>query len=137
VLVVVYTADGSALLLERRQPPGYWQSVTGALRDGESPREGALRELHEETGLTGDALVDLEASVRYPIAPAWRSRYAPGITHNVEHQFALRLPRPCAITLDPAEHAAHAWVPLERAIERVASSSNRSALERVARGVDP
>jgi dATP pyrophosphohydrolase len=135
VLVVVFTADGSVLLLERREPAGYWQSVTGALRDGETPRDGAVRELREETGLDGADLVDLETSVRYAIAPAWRSRYAPGITHNVEHQFALRLPRPCAVTLDPAEHATSAWLPVGRAIERVASSSNRSAIERVARGV--
>ena len=137
MLVVVYTADGSALLLARREPPGYWQSVTGALREGESPRDGAVRELREETGLEGTDLVDLGTSLRYLIAPAWRARYAPGVTHNVEHHFALRLPRPCAITLDPAEHATCTWLPLERAIERVASSSNRAALEHVARADGP
>jgi dATP pyrophosphohydrolase len=135
VLVVVYTADGSTLLLQRHDPAGYWQSVTGGLRAGETPRVAAERELREETGLAGVTLVDLETSVRYPIAPAWRARYEPEVTDNVEHQFALRLAREQAVTLDPAEHAACAWMRLERAIRLVSSASNRAALERIARGV--
>jgi dATP pyrophosphohydrolase len=135
VLVVVYTADGSTLLLQRHDPAGYWQSVTGGLRASETPRAAAERELREETGLVGVTLVDLETKVRYPIAAAWRARYAPQVSHNVEHQFAVRLARQQVVTLDSAEHAACAWVPIERAIRLVSSSSNRAALEQIARGV--
>ncbi|MGW8310783.1 MAG: NUDIX domain-containing protein, partial [Thiogranum sp.] len=35
VLVVIYTASGEVLMLERQQPAGYWQSVTGSLEWGE------------------------------------------------------------------------------------------------------
>jgi dATP pyrophosphohydrolase len=31
VLIVIYTAAGEFLLLERRKPPGFWQSVTCSL----------------------------------------------------------------------------------------------------------
>lgn len=133
VLVVVYSAAGSALLLERRVPAGYWQSVTGSLRPGEAPADAARREVAEETGITGGTLIDLERTVRYPIAPAWRARYAPGVTENVEHQFALRVDAPCDVRLDAREHSACAWLPFAEAIERVASATNRDALERVAR----
>ncbi|HUH00249.1 MAG TPA: NUDIX domain-containing protein, partial [Gammaproteobacteria bacterium] len=51
VLVVVHTRSGEVLLLERIQPPGWWQSVTGSLEAGETPWDAAVRELHEETGM--------------------------------------------------------------------------------------
>ena len=51
VLVVIYTAAGDVLLLERADHPGYWQSVTGSRDGGETLTETALREVREETGL--------------------------------------------------------------------------------------
>ena len=52
MLVVIYTAGGEFLLLERRKPPGFWQSVTGSLEWGETADAAARRELIEETGIT-------------------------------------------------------------------------------------
>ena len=49
--MVVHTRDGDVLLLERCKPAGYWQSVTGGLKRGESAAEAAVREVREETGL--------------------------------------------------------------------------------------
>jgi dihydroneopterin triphosphate diphosphatase len=59
VLVVIYTAQGQVLLIERvnaqGQASGVWQSVTGSLdRQEESFFACAVREIKEETGL--DAL---------------------------------------------------------------------------------
>ena len=51
VLVVVHTPELDCLLLERVEPRGFWQSVTGTLRWAETPAECAARELAEETGL--------------------------------------------------------------------------------------
>ena len=44
---------GQLLLLERRREPsfGLWSGVGGKLEPGESPRDGVLREVTEETGL--------------------------------------------------------------------------------------
>jgi dihydroneopterin triphosphate diphosphatase len=133
VLVVVYAANGTTLLLERRQPPGYWQSVTGTLHAGETAPAAALREVTEETGIADVPIDDLRHSVHYPIAPAWRHRYAPAVTTNLEHHFALRLAAPVAVQLDSGEHVACAWLPFAQALERVDSASNRDALLRVAR----
>ncbi|HUG99644.1 MAG TPA: dihydroneopterin triphosphate diphosphatase, partial [Gammaproteobacteria bacterium] len=126
-----HTRSGEVLLLERIQPPGWWQSVTGSLEAGETPWDAAVRELHEETGMAADGLVDLAISQRFTIAPAWRHRFAPGVTENLEHAFALGLAAPVDIRLDPSEHKRYAWLPWRDARERATSWTDRAAIERV------
>lgn len=54
--VLLLDRDGRVLLLRGFDParPGehFWFTVGGGLEAGESPAAGAVRELHEETGLT-------------------------------------------------------------------------------------
>lgn len=130
VLVLVATRGGEVLLLTRRQPPGFRQSVTGSLHAGESPRDAALRELYEETGIeTGAALEDLQMGARFRILPEWRARFAPGVRENREYWFRLRLPARVAVKINPREHVGYAWVPARDACALTASWSNRAALE--------
>jgi dATP pyrophosphohydrolase len=130
VLVVVHTADLQVLLLERADRPGFWQSVTGSQDDGETLRETAVRELMEETGLdaAGHTLLDWNKQNVYEIYRRWRSRYAPGITHNTEHVFGLLVPAPVSVTLAPREHLRHEWLPWQEAAEKVFSWSNSEAI---------
>lgn len=130
VLVVVYTPDLDVLLLERADRPGFWQSVTGSQDEGETLRETAVRELREETGIDAArwALTDWRRQNRYEIYPRWRSRYAPGVTHNSEHVFGLKVPQRLEITLQPREHLRHEWLPWRDAAEKVFSWSNAEAL---------
>lgn len=130
-LALVHTADLAVLLIERADAPGYWQSVTGSQEAGETLSETATRELYEETGITAAAyggLVDWKVSNVYEIFPRWRHRYAPGTTHNTEHVFALQVPAPIAVTLDPREHRAYLWLPCEEAAAKCFSWSNRDAI---------
>ncbi len=129
VLVVVCTVAGEVLMLHRTRPKGYWQSVTGSLEWGESPRQAAERELFEETGLrAGGRVIDCHHSVRFPIVRAWRSRYAPTARFNLEHWFRLQLPGRRLIRLDPAEHLEYRWLPRERAARLASSWTNRDAI---------
>lgn len=50
----IITNAGCVLLAKRRVPEGdlAWQFPAGELNPGESPEEGAVREAHEEVGLT-------------------------------------------------------------------------------------
>jgi dATP pyrophosphohydrolase len=131
VLVLVYTQGLDVLLLERADFPGHWQSVTGS-REAEEPLAlTAARELAEETGIDAAAhggVVDWSMSSVYEIFPQWRHRYAPGTTRNTEHVFALRVPSPVPVRLDPREHLAFAWLPWREAAERCFSWSNRDAI---------
>jgi len=127
---VVYTRTGKVLLLQRADAPDFWQSVTGSLRwDEAQPRQAALRELGEETGLKAtEGLRDLHRTFRYPILPQWRHRYAPDAAENLEHAFALELPGEILITVNPAEHAAHGWFAFDEAAGKVASWTNREVI---------
>ena len=131
VLVLICTMTDEVLLLKRKPSPSFWQSVTGTLEAGESPAEAAVRELAEETGITQIELIDCQYRSQFETRPEWRSRYAPGVTTNTEHVFLCRLAvRPEKIDLSADEHSEYQWLPLDRAIETVWSSSNRDALKR-------
>ncbi len=128
VLIVIYTEDGEFLLLERRRPPGYWQSVTGSLEWGELADAAARREVIEETGITQGVLVNLQWTQVYEIMPAFGKVYAPGITRNLEHAFSLRLPRRVPVILSDSEHAQFRWASALDALDSVSSSTNRNVI---------
>ncbi|MDX1500564.1 MAG: dihydroneopterin triphosphate diphosphatase [Woeseiaceae bacterium] len=133
VLVVVHT-DALALVLKRRRPFEFWQSVTGTLDPDETPAAAARRELAAETGL--DAEGELEATGRtrrFVIDPRWRHRYAPGVVENTEYEWRYRLAAPVDIALSVDEHSAYEWLPIAEAAARVWSWTNREALERLIR----
>ena len=129
VLVVIHTGALEVLLIERAANPGFWQSVTGSREPDDPDLEAtAWRELLEETGLSVGTLTDWRLTNRYEIWPQWRARYAPDVTHNVEHVFGFRVPQITVATLDPAEHTAQLWLPWQQAMEKVFSPTNRDAI---------
>ena len=130
VLVVIHTPALDVLLLERTAHPGFWQSVTGSREALETPGETAHREVGEETGIDTRryALSDWQITNTFEIFPEWRHRYAPGVTHNIEHVFSLQLPERLAITPSPDEHRDWLWLPWREAAERCFSWSNRDAI---------
>jgi len=127
VLVIIFTQDSQVLLLKRVHPEHFWQSVTGSLDEGESAIHAASRELTEETGLTATPSKTVVENC-YPIIPAWRSRYAPNITHNHEVVFTVELSKTCDIRLNQFEHSRYVWLPREQAAAKVSSWTNRDAI---------
>ena len=128
VLVVVYTTNADVLLLKRREPFSFWQSITGSLQPGEEHVSAAARELFEETGLVGE-LVNADTSREFEIDPRWLHKYPPGIHTNREYEWRLLLPARQDIVICEREHSEFQWVPIDKAIETVWSWTNKEALE--------
>ena len=133
VLVVIHTRGGEFLLMRRTRPTGFWQSVTGSLAPGETPRLAAAREVMEETGLrAGGALVDLRHSALFPIIQSWRQRYAPNVCFNREYWFALMLETRRLIQLNPREHLEYRWLSAQAASRLTGSRTNGEAIRALA-----
>ena len=132
VQVVIFSetsADRHYLLLRRvASHGGFWQSVTGSLEEGESHRQAAAREVLEETGFVvrEEDLIELGLVNAFEIAPQWRAKYAPGVTHNEEVCFALKVEE-SDVRLDPLEHDAYVWESYDRAVGMLYWESTRRA----------
>lgn len=139
ILLLIHTPDLQILLIERALHPGYWQSVTGSREGNEALIDTARRELHEETGLSAapGEIQDWHLANRFEILEQWRHRYAPGVTHNLEHVFSLCLPAPLEVRLAPDEHRAQCWLPWQEAAGKCFSWTNQDAILMLAQRLAP
>ena len=129
VLVVIYAEDTKrVLMLQRRDDPAFWQSVTGSLEEGETTPQAAAREVMEEVAIDVAceqlALVDCQRTVEFEIFSHLRHRYAPGVVRNTEFWLRLALPQ-----IVFTEHLDYRWVDAAEAATLTKSWSNRQAIE--------
>ncbi len=113
VLVVIYAEDTKrVLMLQRRDDPEFWQSVTGSLEEGETAPQAAAREVKEEVAIDVAreqlTLKDCQRTVEFEIFSHLRHRYAPGTERNTESWFCLALPHEREIVF--TEHLTYRWV---------------------------
>ncbi len=120
--------DTRVLLLRRRpERGGFWQTVTGSLEPGESPREAAARELHEETGVRAD-VVDLEYRHAFAVGDALPPRLVE------ENGFAARCTEGHEVRRGD-EHDAHEWVDVPTALARLPFRGLKETVRRAAQAL--
>lgn len=105
--LAVWTADGSVLLVRSRTGEGLWGFPGGILHRREHALDGALRELHEETGVRTVTRHDLEIVDMHTQQQA----------RHVEAVYRVHAPRPdTALSADRGgrfEIAEVAWWPVD------------------------
>jgi type II secretory ATPase GspE/PulE/Tfp pilus assembly ATPase PilB-like protein/8-oxo-dGTP pyrophosphatase MutT (NUDIX family) len=101
--------------------PGAWETVHGRLEPGEHPEDGALREIHEETGLTPDRLYVITVQPYYLKTTS---------TVQLAVVFAAFVPEPVDVILGP-EHQRFEWLDVAQARSRFAWPRERAALEEI------
>jgi 8-oxo-dGTP diphosphatase len=117
----IYDAESERFLLIHHQKLGKWLAPGGHLEPGEEPHLGALRELWEETGLTGH-LLDLRAipnvhTASVPQLPAPFCVLAEPIpatpkedAHiHIDFVYVVEVDRTLALNLDEKEVARAQW----------------------------
>ncbi len=132
VLVVIFAQDTKrVLMLQRRDDPEFWQSVTGSVEEGETASQAAMREVKEEVAIDVAVeqltLIDCQRTVDFEIFSHLRHRYAPGVLRNTESWFCLALPHERQIVF--SEHLAYQWLDAPAAAALTKSWSNRQAIE--------
>lgn len=82
--IILFNDEGQVFVGQRLDNPGVaWQLPQGGIDEGEAPREAALRELGEETGITRNLVEQIAQSktwLRYDLPPdlvpvLWGGRY--------------------------------------------------------------
>ncbi|CAN5153745.1 hypothetical protein BH20ACT5_BH20ACT5_25570 [soil metagenome] len=99
-----------------------WSLPKGHLEPGESFEQAAVREVAEETGITGDILAPLGVIDFWFVAEGRR-------VHKTVHHYLLRAAGGALSDAD-AEVAEVAWVPLAELADRLAYADERTLAQR-------
>lgn len=130
--VMLFNGDGHVWIGRRHDKPNdegkgqWWQMPQGGIDAGEDPREAALRELAEETGITqAHVIAEAPEWYRYDlpdhlIGKSWNGRYR----GQTQKWFALRFTgRDEDINLAPPGHKQEfdlwRWAPLDEALNLI------------------
>ena len=129
----VFVYRGDRVLLMHRTDDRYWHVVAGVVEYGEAIADGARRELREESGLIGAALLDLGPPATYPLTSELRQRYDyPEDLHEVTaYSFAAEAPAGWEPTLNE-EHDEYRWATVEEAVTLLHWPEAREAVRRLA-----
>jgi 8-oxo-dGTP pyrophosphatase MutT (NUDIX family) len=100
---------------------GHWGFPKGNREPGETRLEAALREIKEETGLKDLEITDFQETITY-----FYKREGNTIFKTVTYFLAESKTREVTISW---EHTAFAWVPYEKALEKVTYENDKKVLQ--------
>jgi dATP pyrophosphohydrolase len=124
----IFSAERNVLLLQvparRGEHEAFWQPITGGIEGNETPRQAAVREIHEETGL------ELDDTRLTEIATGLTVVITPQLTISKTLYTATT---PSTMVIISAEHQDHRWLPTAQVLDALFWDSNRNTWEIVGR----
>ncbi len=119
------------LLLKRKLHWKGWEFSKGKIEKGESKRDTAKRELHEETGLSpiGGKIRKFNFSGKYNYKKILPDR--PEFKGQTFSLYAAEVKKGPKITLDPKEHNGHKWVDFSKALKMLKWPNQKKSLRMV------
>lgn len=113
--------DGKVLLIST-QNGRRWQLPKGRLEPGETAAQAAVREVREETGVTGTIVSTL------PTVEYWFMERELGRIHKWVHYFLLHYVEGSCENFDPNEVSGAAWVHWDEALARLTFDNERNVV---------
>ena len=119
--LIVY---GSRILLIATQKGKRWQLPKGHIEAGETPEQAAIREVREETGVTGRIVAPL------PGVEYWFVERGPRRIHKKVDYFLLDYVSGDSVDFDPDEVSGTGWFSWEAGIARLTFENERKVARR-------
>jgi 8-oxo-dGTP pyrophosphatase MutT (NUDIX family) len=119
---------GDEILLISTQSGRRWQLPKGHLEPGETPLQAAVREVREETGVSGRIVGELPG-VEYWYVEKGAARRI----HKQVDYYLLEYESGDAADFDPQEVSGAAWFPWDEGIARISFDNERRVLEQARR----
>jgi len=124
--------DWEYLMLKRvKNRGGFWQGVTGAPEKNETLSEGAIRELHEETGYNPLNLIKTDISYVILMEDRWKDIYPKDTSEIPEYLFIAKIDESGPPKIDPIEHNDWKWCSYEEAMNLLSLEDNKRALRAI------
>jgi len=112
------------ILLISTQNGRRWQLPKGHIEAGETPVEAAVREVREETGVTGEIVTEL------PGVEYWYIEKGQRRIHKRVDYYLLRYVSGDAADFDPGEVSGADWFSWDEGIARISFDNERRVLEK-------
>jgi len=138
--VVVYRktpGDGLLVLglLRTEEWGGFWQPVTGGVRVGETIKDAALREVREETGISGPLrFFDMGYRYSFTLPEKYKIFYDDDVDTLTEHAFGYETDIEDIILSD--EHTEYRWLTPPEALGLYEYPEYNEALKRLIKHLD-
>ncbi len=133
--IVVFNKQGKVLLCKRKGSANSWQFPQGGIDKNETPSEAAIRELKEETSLTGlDLVKTLDYGVRYDFPPEIATKLNYGGKHYAGQEMYWSLfyfdgdDTEINLNTDEPEFDAFRWTTLNEAYKLIINFKKESYL---------
>jgi 8-oxo-dGTP pyrophosphatase MutT (NUDIX family) len=111
--------EGERILLISTQDGRRWQLPKGHIEPGESPEQAAVREVREETGVTGRVLAAL------PGVEYWFIERGERRVHKKVEYFLLAYISGDAADFDPGEVSGAQWFAWEEGLDKLSFDNER------------